>query len=234
MRIVVWNCCMALRAQKVDYLSSLAADIAVVPECSRADAEAMAEERELSHVWSDGGETDRAQKGLAVFARAGLDVSLRADHDPSFRVVLPVEVRGAERLNLLAVWAKPPYAPTVYRALERYAAFLQAEAGVVLGDFNSNSRWDGGRTVNHTAVDRKLGELAMASAYHAFFGEEQGLESRATHYFLRKVDRPFHVDYCYIPVAWLPRLTDVSVGDHKSWLGHSDHAPLAVTVTPEG
>jgi hypothetical protein len=69
-KIAVWNCCMALRAGKADRLAALEADLAVVPECSRVEAEAVASRNSLSLIWGDAPGREGEKKGLAVFARA--------------------------------------------------------------------------------------------------------------------------------------------------------------------
>jgi hypothetical protein len=229
--IVVWNCCMALRAGKADRLAALEADLAIVPECSRVDAEAVASRNSLSLIWGDApGREGREKKGLAVFARAGIELSLSGAYDRSIGVVLPVEARGDETFNIVAVWAKPPYASTVYRALGDYTPFLDSAQSVVLGDFNSNAAFEPWRGMNHLTVDGILNAMGLTSAYHAFFDEPQGEETRGTHYFLRKQDRPFHIDHCYLPREWLPGLRDVTVGSYEEWVDVSDHVPLVVSV----
>ena len=115
-------------------------------------------------------------------------------------------------------------------ALPRYSGFLANAPSIVLGDFNSNASLDYGRAVNHSAVDRKLATLGFRSAYHGFFGEEQGEETRPTHYFQRKKNRPFHIDYCYLPSQWLVNVTNVTVGEFSDWATLSDHVPLVVTL----
>ncbi len=203
----------------------------MIPECSRVDAAAVAARHSLNFVWGDASDRpDWEHKGLAVFARAGIELSLSASCDPSIAVVLPIEARGDESFNVLAIWAKPPYAATVLRALDTYSTFLGAAPSLVLGDFNSNAELDPGRAVNHLSVDQRLNQLGLESAYHAFFDEPQGGETRPTHYFLRKRERPFHIDHCYVPKSWLPWLRDVTVGGYEAWADISDHVPLLVSI----
>jgi len=70
----------------------------------------------------------------------------------------------------------------------------------------------------------------MTSAYHAHFGEAHGAESRATYYFHWKVEKPFHIDYCFVPDAWLSGLQQVGIGDYTDWKDASDHRPLWVDI----
>lgn len=70
------------------------------------------------------------------------------------------------------------------------------------------------------------------SAYHIFFGEAQGQETRPTYYFYWQKHRPFHIDYCFVPETWATSLQSVEVGSYEGWKQHSDHRPLVVEVSP--
>jgi endonuclease/exonuclease/phosphatase family metal-dependent hydrolase len=72
------------------------------------------------------------------------------------------------------------------------------------------------------------------SAYHDFFGEEHGHESRATHYFQWNEAKPSHIDYCFVPRAWSGRIRSVTVGTYADWARDSDHRPLVVDVAAGG
>jgi Uri superfamily endonuclease len=81
---------------------------------------------------------------------------------------------------------------------------------------NSNKVWDAERLVgNHSDVVKILAERGLVSGYHKFFGEAQGAESRPTIYFYRHADKPFHIDYIFIPREWAPRLRTVDVGAYE-------------------
>jgi endonuclease/exonuclease/phosphatase family metal-dependent hydrolase len=75
-----------------------------------------------------------------------------------------------------------------------------------------------------------MDDLHLVSAYHVYFGEEFGSETRATHFFRGKPDAPFHLDYCLVPESWKQAITRVEVGTHDEWHRHSDHAPLIVDL----
>lgn len=79
---------------------------------------------------------------------------------------------------------------------------------------------------NHTEVVRLLNQHGLTSAYHAFYGETQGAESRPTHYFWHKKQRPFHIDYVFVPSSW--RVNSVDVGSFARWGKVSDHVPVVV------
>lgn len=243
MRIVTWNCAMRLREEKADALDSLDPDIAVVPECSRRHAEAYASSRGYSWLWRDGREdalegSGRQSKGLGVFVRGLSALTLADEHEAEFSLLLPVRVRGALSANLLAVWTKDhalgkeySHAAGVCRAVERYGDFLSHPSALMVGDFNSNVIWDKMRTLNHSEADRRLRNAGLSSAYHSFFSEGQGAETRPTHYFWRRRDRPFHIDYCYVPQEWVSGINSVAVGSFDEWVPMSDHCPVIVDVS---
>ena len=103
---------------------------------------------------------------------------------------------------------------------------------IVCGDFNSNKIWDGKRqTHNHSAVVSLLERRGLLSAYHYFFSEPQGQETRPTYYFWHRKTRGYHIDYVFLPRAWASCIQSVTVGHHADWSHHSDHVPLSVDVT---
>jgi exodeoxyribonuclease-3 len=210
MRIVTWNCAMAFRDRKTDALESLAPDLAVIQECSSQDAEAYAVGTGQTWLWGHPYEPEvpiaGRVKGLAVFARRGIELTLKPEHDQTLRVMLPIEVGGDKTFNLLAVWTQIDsrgrdftYSGGLCHAVERYAEFLTGTDTVVVGNFNSNVALDRRRRLGHAELDRRLADLGLTSIYHEVFQEKQGEETRPTHYFYRHQHRPFHIDYCYVP-----------------------------------
>jgi hypothetical protein len=70
------------------------------------------------------------------------------------------------------------------------------------------------------------------SAYHSRYAEAQGRETRPTFFLYRHRQRPYHIDYCFLPATWLGRIRDVKVGGHAAWAAKSDHMPLTVDLGP--
>jgi endonuclease/exonuclease/phosphatase family metal-dependent hydrolase len=102
---------------------------------------------------------------------------------------------------------------------------------VVIGDYNASPVFDAKRaTLNYAAIEQALGELGLASAYHAVHGEAAGEESRATYYHMWRRDLAYHLDYCFVPRHWLPSVTAVEVGAYDAWAGRSDHRPVIVDL----
>ena len=95
MRLVAWNCNMALH-RKFDALRRLEPDIAVIAEC--AAPERLLARGELPGVNGDPvwiGEN--RHKGLAVFAFNNYAVRLAETFHPALRYVAPIHVPGRWR-----------------------------------------------------------------------------------------------------------------------------------------
>jgi hypothetical protein len=148
MRIVAWNCNMALD-RKVDVLLDLAPDIAIVCEC--AEPERLRLRSRSSWIQGEPVWIGRnPHKGLAVFAFNGYAVRLAESYHPALRYIAPVHIGGPTECNLLAVWAQNASAGGIRkhqlgplrRALSRYKGFLGERPAVIAGDLNSNTIWD--------------------------------------------------------------------------------------------
>lgn len=245
MRLVAWNCNMALH-RKFDALLRLEPDIAVVCECAepeRLRARGVLDGCAGEPVWIG----NNQHKGLAVLAFNGYSVRLADQFAPTLRYIAPVHVSGPVECNLLAVWAqigngtgstrKHQLGP-LRRALSRYREFMTAAPAIVAGDLNHNVFWDRpGRRSNHRGTVDRLERLGLVSAYHAIHDEHQGGESIPTIYWRdRKKDGPtYHIDYIFIPRGWVEHVRDFAVGTFEDWCGSglSDHVPLVVDLAVE-
>jgi exodeoxyribonuclease-3 len=181
---------------------------------------------------------------VGVFSWTGLELSRAENYDPAIRHCIPVKVSGAVRFNLLAIWAmqandrRLSYIAQVNLGLINYQAFIQETDTVLIGDLNSNPRSSEGnqrsqhvhRLGSHDWVVRSLSDLDLVSAYHYYFRQKHGQESAYTYFFARKLDRPYHLDYIFIPRRWLKRLKKVMVGKPETWLKNSDHCPVTVEI----
>jgi hypothetical protein len=248
MRIVVWNCKMGL-SRKRQHLYDLRPDVAVIPECSRNC---------LKLCLKDGFEGrwfgDNPLKGLGVLVAKPLHI--RRAQKPRSRWVVPLSITsitksisgsiadGACDFLLVAVWTMPvqgshvsSYIGQLYQAVVNNPQWFARKPCVVCGDFNSNTFWDHVRrkttekTGNHSTVVSLLEKHRLASAYHHFFSESQGQETQPTYYFWHHKDRPYHIDYIFLPQQWARQLKSVEVGTHAAWCKLSDHVPLCVNVT---
>jgi exodeoxyribonuclease-3 len=242
MRLVAWNCNMALH-RKLDALLALRPDLAVISEC--AAPARLAEKIDMARLDSEpvwvGANRD---KGLAVFAFNGYRAQLTADYRSSLRFIAPVRITGPVNFNLLAVWAQNFSAgirrkrqPGPFRlALSHYWDFLSAAPAIAAGDFNNNYYWDKpGYLINHSYAVAALERHGLVSAYHWARGEAQGAETEPTHYWRdRRKDGPtYHIDYIFLPRAWAGGMRELRVGDFENWCGNglSDHVPVVADVT---
>ena len=239
MRIVTWNCNMALH-RKFDALRRLEPDIAVVCEC--ADPERLRDRGlDLSAVPDPVWVGRNRNKGLAVFSFNGYRVELADPYFPTLHYVAPVRISGPQSCNLLGVWAqnlsggntRKRQAGPFRRALTKYQAFLTDGPAVIAGDLNNNVIWDRpGWRMNHATAVSLLDSMDLISAYHELRGEEQGRELTPTIYWRdRKKDGPtYHLDYIFVPRNWVRDISALSVGSFEDWCGAglSDHVPVVV------
>jgi exodeoxyribonuclease III len=241
MRIVAWNCCMALH-RKFDAVMRLRPDIAVICEC--AEPQRLAAFGALNGVSGDpvwiG---DNRNKGLAVFTCNGYRARLAEPFYPTIRHIAPVHICGPVECNLLAVWAQNASAGInrkhqlgpLRRALSKYKGFLTERASIVAGDFNNNVFWHRpGWRINHANAVAALAKLGLVSAYHELRGETQGGESVPTLYWRdRKKDGPcYHIDYIFLKAQMLAQVSELAVGSYDDWCGSglSDHVPIVVDL----
>ena len=239
MRLVVWNCNMALD-RKIDVLLGLDPDIAVVCECAepgrfRLRGRAVPGDP----VWIG----NNPNKGLAVFAFNGYAARLSDQYDPALRYIAPVHITGPLDCNLLAVWAQNASGGVIRkhqlgplrRALTRYKGFLSDRPAIVAGDLNSNVMWDKpGWRINHATKVAILERLGLVSAYHRIRGEAHGQETEPTIYWRdRTKDGPtYHIDYVFLPDRWIDKVRDFRIGTFEDWCGSglSDHVPIIADI----
>jgi endonuclease/exonuclease/phosphatase family metal-dependent hydrolase len=82
-------------------------------------------------------------------------------------------------------------------------------------------------------LSKRLTGLGLVSAYHHSHNEPHGRETRPTYYFHWKKDRPYHIDYCFVPQAWADKIVRVEIGSYEDWKEYSDHRPLLVEISAD-
>ncbi len=236
MRLVTWNCQGAFR-RKAAAIAPFRPDVAVIQECEPLEKLSFPSGAILptAQLWFGDQGSKASHKGVGVFSYTGARLAFSARHDDSLRHCAPIRVHlpNQIRFNLIAVWAMPhtqrrlSYIGQVYQALTSYRRFMRARDCVWIGDFNSNTRWDRPTRVNnHSNVVAHLAQAQIVSAYHAHFQEAHGAETQNTFYLQRNLKKAYHIDYCFVPQTWLPRLKSFTVGSYDSWIKLSDHTPL--------
>ena len=187
MRLVFWNCNMALHA-KLPLLAWLQPAIAVLPECARPDivrskAGLFVPE---SFIWIG----DNPHKGLGVVAFGAYRVELASNHDASFRYVAPCHVAGPVAFNLIGLWdyhvgaEKMGRMPGPFRrALDHWQDYLRSAPTIIGGDFNNHVVFD--KPVhegNFAELDAHMRRLGFFSAYNAHHGVGLGAATEPTHH----------------------------------------------------
>ena len=228
MQLLTWNCNQAFR-RKQSYLDSYDPDILVIPECENPATKGDWSSFE-DWVWIG----NNPNQGLGVFTRNELTIDETTEVE-GVEYCLFVETN---RENLLAVWAKNDsdnpaqrYIGQLYTALKEYPEVVGSKS-IVAGDLNWNVIWDedpNSSLVGDFAETRAiLNEHGLYSAYHHVNGEGFGEETAATFYMHKREDRPYHIDYVFMPEQLLDAGCEVTIGDYEDWIDASDHMPVMV------
>jgi endonuclease/exonuclease/phosphatase family metal-dependent hydrolase len=248
MKVVTSNCNGALR-RKLAVADSMEADVLVVQECEDPALSSLAyRDWAGSYLWM--GETKN--RGIGIFPRNRHRVE-RLDWSGSFsvrglfsksetlswstedlRLFLPFTINGD--FTVLAVWTMGRseeafgYIGQFWKYLQIHRDDLREPKTIILGDFNSNVRWDkSDRWCNHSDVVAELDEMGFNSQYHRVFEEEQGNESRPTFFLQRACENAYHIDYVFTS-SDITEVCDLQVGQHDDWISISDHVPLTLNI----
>ena len=216
MRIATWNCARGPLAKKRAALDALDPDIVVLTE-------APVPGPDMPDVLWFG----ERRLGVAIYAKPPFRVTRTRQLRP-IPCVYPAKVTGPTAFTIFGVWTWP--APTYKAAfLNGLSAYGHVRGPrVFAGDFNGNVDFDKtrGRTKWSDGFARLHSE-GLVSAYHR--DRPLGREADPTHYFQWRQDKPFHLDYCFVPRRW--QLDRVVVGNYADWASLSDHRPVVVDVT---
>jgi endonuclease/exonuclease/phosphatase family metal-dependent hydrolase len=179
------------------------------------------------------GEQD--SKGLGVVAGKEWQLVPRADNMADLKTVMAFDVHGPLHFTLIAVWTHSAssykgYAQELH-AIAAHPEWFMGGPVVLAGDLNSNSRWDAECKPNdHSSFVELLRAVGLESSYHFLKNEKQGAETRYTHYHHWKENKGFHIDYVFVPVAWLKQISGVEIGTYAQWGRASDHCPVTVDL----
>lgn len=226
MRITTWNCHHGALDERCRLLHTPVSDVCILQECYRPRA---VDDRQL---WSGDFASPNA-KGIGVKVSESHQVQagpLVADIGTG---ALPFTIRQTTgpTMHMLAICAEPlpSYAKYTDRALDAYGEFLKGENAILVGDFNSSPIFDpsGSKHPHSQLADRLSEEFGLVSAYHCVHTDQPEMP---TYYHNRKQDKPFHIDYCFVPREWAKDIKGVTVGGFRDWIAESDHMPVTVDV----
>lgn len=147
----------------------------------------------------------------------------------SVKHFLPCKINND--FDLLAVWTHRNDSPN-FGYIGQLWKYLQVNKNklngtLIAGDFNSNAIWDEwDRWWNHSDVVNELKDFGIESIYHKLTGEQHGKETIPTLYFLKKINRPYHIDYIFGPEKLVERTKKFEIGQAEKWLKLSDHMPI--------
>lgn len=224
MRIVTWNCNGKFR-EKHRAIKKLAADVYVIQECEDPKMTGVVDYQEFAqnHIW-----VGHNNRGLGIFATK--EVSLKNNLWNPFGLEWFISCTVNNEITLVGVWACGNYIADIYVYLQIYKNRLGISTNnLICGDFNSNTCWDNKRRIRtHSAVVKELEEIGLTSAYHDYFQEIQGKETKPTFYMYRHEDKPYHIDYMFHNML---KISSFSVGSFKDWITLSDHMPIILDVS---
>ncbi|MBF2707170.1 endonuclease/exonuclease/phosphatase family protein [Flavobacterium soyangense] len=235
MKIIEWNCQGAFR-KKNNKILALKPDILVVTECeSEVKLEfGKSTEKPNDFFWYGNG-----HKGIGIFSYCDYKFELLKEFNPKFSYIIPLKVSDKKSSFLLfAIWAKDNvenpeigYITQVWLALEYYSRLLNLNS-IFIGDFNSNQIWDDKHKVNynHTAVVEFFKRNDIFSLYHEQNKVAHGQEKEHTFHMYRKIEKPYHIDYCFASSEFLKTGFDIQLCKPNEWLEHSDHVPMIIQL----
>lgn len=236
MRIVTWNCRVGGFRRKAKHIAPLKPDILAVQEVEPLDNVQLLD-GECQPTYRDRMSfPDFPRRSIGMFSYTDTKLNAVDLLDPMFSFRRYEAQRGNLTFNVVGVW---PYATKSAKTSYRQAhdgiicheKWIRERPTVVLGDFNNNASY---KDYGWKELKELIDSLGLVSAYHNYFKEEFGKETRPTHFHSGKETHGIHLDYCFLPSAWVPHITKVEVGAYSDWNKISDHVPLIVDLDPPG
>ena len=225
---------MAFR-KKAEFILMEKPDVLIVQECENQErlSFGLNTKQPADSFWYG----NNPHKGIGVFSFGDFKIKLLHIHNPDFKYVLPLSVYNDKiNLTVFALWSQKPekhdcYTEQIWNAVHFYSNLLDNDNVILAGDFNSNSIWDKPKRIyNHTNLVDYLKKKNILSTYHHFHNQIQGEEKDNTLFMHRKIDKPYHIDYCFASSNLIEKLKNVEVGAYETWTKHSDHKPLSITL----
>jgi exonuclease III len=181
---------------------------------------------------------DNPNKGLAVFIFNQFTAEIVKEYSSEFSYILPLQIKGPECFTLFAVWAMPHkveksknYIGQICGAMEYYRSKFKNDC-MVIGDLNSNQIWDKtSKAANHMQLVDFLNAMNIFSVYHKMHNMPHGKESHPTIWLLKNKNKPYHLDYFFVPLKYFNDKTRFELGDFPDWIKLSDHVPLELKLS---
>lgn len=216
MKIATWNVLSGTSEERASEMSDV--DIIAFQETSQT-------KNNQNCVWR--GDEGSRTKGVSIWSPQ-FEFSIMAPNascSPGLAVCFKQTPLGD--IQILNLWAKPgpDYYDDLMNSLSAYEQFIERGPTIILGDFNISPRLSGKKQKFERLMWTLEEKFGLSSAYHKYFNEDFGCETRPTLYHLKKEDRPFHIDFVFLPRALLPRLKSVTVPNFKAFSA-SDHRPV--------
>jgi exonuclease III len=176
-------------------------DLIVIQECENEDKlqKCLSQINYTQIIWYG----NNPNKGIAVISFNGFSIKLTEDFNPEFEYILPIELsKNNATAHLFAIWAMPHqfnrskcYVGQIWGALQFYKNKL-SQPSILLGDFNSNAIWDKKTRVGDLSdLVSYLAQNNISSLYHSKFDINHSAELDPTLYLLKKMDRPYQLDF---------------------------------------
>ena len=151
-----------------------------------------------------------------------------------FRHFLPVKVTDINddriTFNLLGVWAMPEYVEMIHDFYDANKRLFN-ENLVMCGDLNSSVLFDKRgehKGKNFGMLIRKLKKHNLVPIYHTLNNKEKhGNESKATHFFQKRLNIRYHIDHVF-SAPYITKSLDII--DNVKWIKLSDHLPLVFEI----
>jgi endonuclease/exonuclease/phosphatase family metal-dependent hydrolase len=222
-RFITWNCRSGTLDVRLAQLNKYRPDVVFLQECAPTETTPC-----TCSV--------NARKSIALVGLSpGFELTPLTATVTAGRASVAASFEGRKGFSVIGVWGQPPnYVDDVLRTLDAHSASLRRGRAIVMGDFNSGTHLRRRRTISagHQKIVTTCSDLGLVSAYHAFHRVQHAQEKHATYYHQFKSSQPWHIDYCFVPTAWVNGLMNVQVLNGKIWAHHSDHRPLIVDLVP--
>jgi hypothetical protein len=221
-RITSWNCQGGECRKRAARLNHLQADLIVLQECTIPDAQ------DHQCIWIETPGSNK--KGIGIVATGDWRVEAGPIDAAVTHSVFPVTVSGPTPFHLLAIWAlpQPTYLRAILHGLDHYQEFVRPATAIIIGDFNSPANDARSRTAHAALEDRLRAEFSLVNAWRSYAERTAQPTNKPTHYWRRKQENDFHIDYCFFPADWSSKLQSAEIGNYSDWVTESDHCPLTV------